>query len=400
LIFSGKVTDAIKYSFDGMPKMSKVIYSVKKINNKYFHYLQKSNLSVFLFLLMAFILIEASVNFSIIAEGSYVPAAPSGPEEGYLDVEYEYSVYTTNPDAYWMFDWGDGTYSDWLSIEESENSITQSHSWSSIGTYQVRVKFKNDFFPDGVWSESLEVTIIEYYGNDIPNKPSTPSGKVIGCMGVEYSYSTSATDPKGDNVQYRFDWDDGNLSNWTSLVSSGTVSIVSYGWKHPGEYSILSQARDQNGLTSSWSNPLNIMIELDSDKDKLSDNTEAKLGSDANDSSDVIIVSISGIDYYIVQTDQHIFFYNSISENASILYANNEGNYRIDVNKDGKWDYLYDPVLGSIEEYDDTTKEESSFIIPWYLTLIIVTIIGIIVVIFILIKTGYIYIYEEYVGEE
>jgi len=380
--------------------MNKIINSVKKINKKSFHCLQKSIFSIFLLLLMAFILTVTSINFSIIAEGSYVPAAPSGPGEGFLDVEYDYSVYTTNPNAFWMFDWGDETYSDWLSIEESENSITQSYSWSSIGTYQVRVKFKNDFFPDGVWSESLEVIITEYYGDDIPNKPTTPSGKIVGCMGVEYSFSTSATDPKGENVQYQFDWGDGNLSNWTSLVGSGTVATVSHVWKHPGEYSIQSQARDQNGLTSSWSDPLNITIELDSDRDKLSDNTEAELGSEANDSSDVKLVTINGINHYIVQTDQHVFFYNSTSENSSILYANNEGNYRIDNDKDGKWDYVYDPVLGLIDEYDDTTQEKTAFVIPWYLTVIIIAIIGIIVTILILIKTGYIYIYEEYTVEE
>lgn len=380
--------------------MNKIINSVKKINNKSFHYLQKSIFSIFLLLLIAFILIVTSINFSIIAEGSYVPAAPSGPGEGFLDVEYDYSVYTTNPNAFWMFDWGDGTYSEWLSIEESENSITQSHSWSSIGIYQVRVQFKSDFFPDGVWSESLEVTITEYYGNDIPNKPTTPSGKFIGCMGVEYPFSTSATDPKGENVQYQFNWGDGNLSNWTSLVSSGTIFIVSYVWNNPGEYSIQSQARDQNGITSFWSDPLNITIELDSDGDKLSDDTEAELGSEANDSSDVMIVTINNMNHYIVQTDQNVFFYNSTSENASTLYVNNAGKYRIDDDKDGKWDYVYDPILGSIEEYDDTTQKKTAFIIPWYLTIIIVSIIGIIVVLLILIKTGYIYIYEEYIVEK
>ena len=382
----------------GCQRMKKQIRSFKKIKDKSFH---KQVNFVFSMLFSLFLLIAVFITFSSIShcvvakDDTYIPAAPIGPESGFLDAEYEYSVYTTNPNAFWMFDWGDGTYSDWMALADYKNFITQSHSWNSTGEHQVRVKFKNEFFQDGVWSESLEVTISEYYEDDIPNKPDIPSGKVVGCTDVKYSYSTSSTDPKGNLVQFRFDWGDGSISNWTSLVSSGSVSTVSHIWKNSGEYSIKSQARDQYMLISSWSDPLNVTIELDSDNDQLPDNTERQLGSDPNDPTDINVVIINDVNYYIVYADQNVIFYNSTSKNASIITSNSEGKYLIDDNNDDKSDYVYDPVLGSIEAYGGKTSEESSFEFPWLLTAVVCIITGIIFLIFIFIKTGFIVFYEH-----
>jgi hypothetical protein len=335
------------------------------------------------------------------AENSYIPTAPSGPEFGFLNVEYEYTVYTTSSDALWMFDWGDGTTSDWKSLTDSTNSITQSHSWDSIGKHQMRVKFKNDFFVDGVWSDSLEVTISKYYEEDVPLIPTTPSGKIVGCTDVEYLYSTYTTDLKGDLVQYRFDWGDESISDWTSLTSSGSPSSVSHSWKKIGEYSVRSQARDQYGLTSSWSEALPVTIEPDSDGDTLSDPIEEQLGSNTHDPTDVTIVTINGMNQYIIHVDQTVIFYNSTSGNASILNSNSEGNYLIDDNKDARWDYIYDPTSGSFETYEEQPSDNGfSFVVPWQILVILGIIVGIILTVFILIKTGVIYLYDEYVVEE
>ena len=67
----------------------------------------------------------------IVVQGrdTYVPASPFGPVYGFVGVEYEYLIYSANNNAYWMFDWGDGTTGDWVSLSESSNVITQSHTW-------------------------------------------------------------------------------------------------------------------------------------------------------------------------------------------------------------------------------------------------------------------------------
>ena len=58
--------------------------------------------------------------------------------------------------------------------------------------------------------------------NNPPNTPSIPSEPSSGYTGISYSYSTSATNPDGDQVKYTFDWGDDTTSE-TGFVNSGTM---------------------------------------------------------------------------------------------------------------------------------------------------------------------------------
>ncbi|MCK5258783.1 MAG: hypothetical protein KAJ69_04625, partial [Thermoplasmatales archaeon] len=67
--------------------------------------------------------------------------------------------------------------------------------------------------------------------NNDPYDPSAPSGPTAGNVDQSGSYSTSTTDPDGDQVQYRFDWDANGAheySEWTNLVGSGTSASKSH----------------------------------------------------------------------------------------------------------------------------------------------------------------------------
>ena len=92
-----------------------------------------------------------------------------------------------------------------------------------------------------------------------PNTPSKPSGTSSGEVGVSYTYSTSATDPDGDQIKYIFDWGDGNTSE-TGFVSSGTTASEPHSWSIPGSYSVRTQAVDSNGDSSARSNAKSITI--------------------------------------------------------------------------------------------------------------------------------------------
>jgi len=61
-------------------------------------------------------------------------------------------------------------------------------------------------------------------------------------------------------VQYRFDWDDGMISEWTSLVDSGQPGSMSHSWIIPDTYYVRSQARDEHGYESGWSNSLTVIV--------------------------------------------------------------------------------------------------------------------------------------------
>ena len=99
--------------------------------------------------------------------------------------------------------------------------------------------------------------------NNPPNTPGTPSGPSTRDVGESGTYSTSATDPDGDQVQYRFDWDASgghDYSGWTSLGASGHTGSLSHSWGSAGTYVVMAQARDEHGASSSWSSGLTIVV--------------------------------------------------------------------------------------------------------------------------------------------
>jgi PKD repeat protein len=93
-----------------------------------------------------------------------------------------------------------------------------------------------------------------------PNKPNKPSGPTNGKPEQEYSYTTSTTDPDGDQVYYLWDWDDGTNSSWLGPYGSGVTAGVTYNWTVKGSYSIKVKAKDVHNASSDWSDPLPITM--------------------------------------------------------------------------------------------------------------------------------------------
>jgi agmatine deiminase len=90
------------------------------------------------------------------------PQKPTGQTQGKTGTSYLYSTQTTDPDGdqvYYMWDWGDGTMSDWLGPFHSGAVATAQKSWAAKGTYAVRVKAKDVYGAESNWSDSLAVTM-------------------------------------------------------------------------------------------------------------------------------------------------------------------------------------------------------------------------------------------------
>jgi len=87
--------------------------------------------------------------------------------------------------------------------------------------------------------------------------PDTPTGTDLGVISVSYTYTTgSSSCSQGHAVEYRFDWDDGNFSTWSTSTSA------SHSWASPGLYSVKAQARCATtpAVTSGWSTGLDVTI--------------------------------------------------------------------------------------------------------------------------------------------
>jgi len=107
---------------------------------------------------------DAGVLFGIYDnyEAPEKPARPIGPLNGKVGKKYIYSTILYDPDGdqmYCKWDWGDGTFSDWLGPYNSDVEIEASHIWNEKGSYQIKVKAKDVYDAESEWSEPLSISM-------------------------------------------------------------------------------------------------------------------------------------------------------------------------------------------------------------------------------------------------
>jgi hypothetical protein len=91
------------------------------------------------------------------------PSKPDGETSGYTGISYPYSTSTIDPNddhVRYEFDWGDGSTTMTGCWYESGSTATASHSWSSPGTYNVKVKAQDIYGENSSWSPYLTVNIM------------------------------------------------------------------------------------------------------------------------------------------------------------------------------------------------------------------------------------------------
>lgn len=90
-----------------------------------------------------------------------VPLKPTGPTNIEPGTAYTFSSSTIDPDGdtvYYLFEWGDGSYSSWLGPYESGQIVEENHSWTEKGRYSIRVKAMDIHGVQSDWSDALIVS--------------------------------------------------------------------------------------------------------------------------------------------------------------------------------------------------------------------------------------------------
>jgi hypothetical protein len=90
------------------------------------------------------------------------PAKPTGKVTGEPGNSYLYSTETTDADGdqvSYLWDWGDGNFSEWLGPFASGQTASAQKSWAVKGSYSVRVKAKDIHGGESNWSDPLDVTM-------------------------------------------------------------------------------------------------------------------------------------------------------------------------------------------------------------------------------------------------
>jgi hypothetical protein len=141
------------------------------------------------------------------------------------------------------------------------------------GTYFINVLYKGigeyawygtweDKYPNGGSSRDpdWDFCFRTYTRNFPPNQPIRPIGNINLRTGLQYEFLSLTTDPDEDNINYLFDWGDGNDSGWLGPFSSGEAVIAKYSWSKQGTFEIKVKARDEFNQEGDWSDSLAISV--------------------------------------------------------------------------------------------------------------------------------------------
>ena len=174
------------------------------------------------------------------------PTTPEGPTEWIQDINTIFSCSAIDPEGssvYYLFDWGDGTDSDWVGPYPSGQTGEASHNWTDLGEYEVKVIARDNFGARSEWSNPAIISIVE---NEPPDKPtitgprSAPSNKLI-------NFEVVAEDPEGHDVYYMIKWGDGFYMPYTGPYPSGQKVTFGHAWSENEDYMVLVKAKDIYG---------------------------------------------------------------------------------------------------------------------------------------------------------
>ncbi|MBL7094327.1 PKD domain-containing protein [candidate division KSB1 bacterium] len=97
-------------------------------------------------------------------------------------------------------------------------------------------------------------------GDEEVTIPNTPSGPPSGSIGLNLTFNTGGSiSTLGNEVEYQFDWGDGNQSGWGS-------STQTHSYSNNGNFQVKAQARSKPnpGVTSGWSGTHSVTIQTSS----------------------------------------------------------------------------------------------------------------------------------------
>lgn len=142
-----------------------------------------------------------------------------------------------------------------FSFNETTGLFIWTPTFYDAGEYNVTFNVTDGELWD---EENTTITVIDV--NRLPNTPAKPSGPTWGRNNKTYTYTTSTTDPDGDQVYYNFSWGDNTFSGWIGPFNSSEEANASHMWAHGGIYQVKVKAKDTHGAESNWSETLTVRI--------------------------------------------------------------------------------------------------------------------------------------------
>ena len=156
--------------------------------------------------------------------------------------------------------WSLGIVDPWINPQPTSGSSTGEHD-------TVTVRIDTTGLSAGSYSGSIGISANDGGGlrffsvsfvitdNDPPNTPSQLTGPSSGFIGDALIFTTSTTDPNGDNVMYGFDYnEDDAIDFWSSsYYPSGATYEIHITFYSPGVFPLRVLAKDVYGAMSGFS---------------------------------------------------------------------------------------------------------------------------------------------------
>jgi len=329
-------------------------------------------------------------------------ADANGPYRGYINrtVTFDASGSKDSDGIIEYYRW-DFTKDDMWDTEFIEE-VTITYSYSKAGNYSIKLQVKDDLGATDT-AESIVTILMLEEDKQIP--VAITNGPYLGLVNKNITFDASGSyDSDGSIINYTWDFGDGtknyNMKAIHKYTIQGTFSVTLTVLDNDGLSDVdktTAHIFDKDSDEDGWgddeenkygtdpNNSEDYPIDTDNDhipdsedynddNDGLSDVVEEKLGSDPKNKSDVLSISINGITHFLIDTNKDgksDLFYNSRNANATKVGYKKNNQYILDVDGDGKWDYIYDYTYGTLSPY----REEKSSSLQ-YLTFIVIFLIA------------------------
>ncbi len=285
-----------------------------------------------------FLLSDWSPGCSIKIAPNHPPNKPSilsDPLGGSINTNYSFSAATVDPDndsVSYQFDWGNGDTSDWSNFVASNQSVTMSKSWATVGTYYICVRAKDDLGAISDWSDSLLVSIrLKWYYHAEGSIYCTPA---IGSDGTIYfgSYDDYlyALNPDG-SLKWRFQTS-GDIRSSPAIGTDGTIY---FGSKDSFFYALNSDGSFKWRFQTEGEVRSSPAI-----------GTEGTIYFGARDSS-FYALHPDGTLKWSYQTNRKISWDPAISSDGTIYFGTSGSLYALNPDGSLKWRYQTDGIFSS-----------------------------------------------------
>lgn len=294
-------------------------------------------------------------------------AHAGGPYNGYVNQSITFNGSKSTDDngiTGYRWDWtNNGTWdTGWLT------NATTTHIYTAIGVYIVKLEVKDS----GGLTSNDTATVIITTGIPQYGPVAEANGPYTGLTFQSITFSAyGSSDLSGTIVNYTWDFGDG---------IQGYGIITNHTYQTAGTFTVSLKVIDNK--TRSGNDTTIATILLDSDRDGVSDKMEQAVGANIS-LKDIRPFYFENTTYYFVDINGDGIYdvlYNPITNTKTSL-GHEDGDLLIDINGDGTWDYVYNPVHGTTSPYK---KVSPSGGFPWMTVGVIIVVLVIIVLIILL----------------